>query len=125
MKNKYNIIKIIGICIVVIGIMSVAISLIRFDVFKYNLMAGITVGLMVPAVGIFIIVLSTILGARTLGVNDKEIMSNIAKQAKETINEENLNNSENATVICKYCGAKVDKNEKKCTSCGASLGNKK
>lgn len=124
MKNKYNIIKIIGIVVIVIGIALTIVSLIRFDVFKYNLMGGITLGLMLPAIGIFLIIFSTVLATKNINDNANDVMSNITKQAKEAIKKDELNNSESATITCKYCGAKVNKNEPKCPSCGASVDKK-
>ena len=110
--------KIIGIVMIVLGIILTVIPLFRFDGDTFKLLPAMMSGIILPMVGIIIIVIASIVGTNA---SNQDMMKNITSKMKDEINSENKKNSTSATITCKYCGCKCNKDDGKCKNCGAEL----
>lgn len=63
-------------------------------------------------------VVKTIKGSKKIG----ELKDVIVDKIKDSIDGED---KKEELVVCEYCGTENDKNNKKCTSCGAKLNHNK
>lgn len=117
-KKLLLIFKIIGIVIIMLGITLTVIPLFKFDGDTFKLMPAMMSGLMLPMFGIIMIVTVSIISTKA---STQNMMEDITNKMKDEITNETKKKSESATVTCKYCGCKCNKDDKKCNNCGAKL----
>lgn len=88
-------------------------------------MSNDEVSKIITIVGIItlVVLIALILVIKASGKNkaDQKTMSNIAKKAKENLEIQKPQND----GFCEYCGTKHSPDERKCSSCGAPLNQKK